>query len=75
MTKAYKGAHYDGLDGKDGNNEAGKARLLFLVCFNLNFVNKNYLIMGKVFLRKYDNILQPQADMIGLFDRHLFLQN
>ena len=36
MTKAYKGAHYDGLDGKDGDDEAGKTRLLFLVCFSLN---------------------------------------
>ena len=36
MTKAYKEAHYDGLDGKDGDDEAGKTRLLFLVCFSLN---------------------------------------
>ena len=31
--------------------------------------------MEKIFLRKYDNILQPEADMIRLFDRHLFQQN
>ena len=35
MTIAYKGPHYDGLDGKDGDDEAGKTRPLFLVCFSL----------------------------------------
>ena len=32
---------------------------------------KNYLRTAKVFLRKYDNIFQPEADMIRLFDWHL----
>ena len=36
MIKAYKGARYDGLDGKDGDDKADKTRLLFLVCFSLN---------------------------------------
>ena len=35
MNKACKGAHYDGLDGKDRDDEAGKTGLLFLVCFSL----------------------------------------
>ena len=37
MTKAYKGAHYDGLDGKDRDDEAGKPSILFLVYFSLNW--------------------------------------
>ena len=36
MIKAYKAAHYDGLDGKDGDDKAGKTRLLFLAYFSLN---------------------------------------
>ena len=33
MTKTYKGAHI--LDGKDGDDEADKTRLSFLVSFSL----------------------------------------
>ena len=36
MTKAYKGAHCNRLDGKYGDDEADKTRLLFFVYFSLN---------------------------------------
>ena len=38
MSMNYKGAHYDGLDGKNGDDEAGITRLLFLVSFSLNLM-------------------------------------
>ena len=38
MSMTYKRAHYDGLDGKNGDDEAGITRLLFLVSFSLNLM-------------------------------------
>ena len=35
MTKTYKGGHYDGLDSKNGDDQGGKTRLVFSVCFSL----------------------------------------
>ena len=42
MSMTYKGAHYDGLDGKNGDDEAGITRLLFLVSFSLNQNGKSF---------------------------------